>query len=106
MDEGRFLVTSADFNINRYRVSDLITDAIAPQVRHDHGAKFRMTYGAPIGSMVPESSVSGAARKYYDFYKDITWTFSGEIYDQRSNIVNFEFLNIKAQTLLTKVWNF
>ena len=107
MDKGKFLVSSAEFNKNQYRVANLAIDPVAPQVRHERGVRFRVTYGVPVWSFVNESDFGGGVgAKVYDLLKDVTWTGSAELFDQSANIVNFDYLNIQAQTMLTKVWNF
>jgi hypothetical protein len=101
--QGAFLVSSAEFNKSQYRANS----AAAFKLRHERGTRFRSTYGRPVGSFVEEAAFGeGVGAKVYDFVKDVTWTATGEIYDQQSNIINFDFLNFKAQTMLTKVWKF
>lgn len=46
------------------------------------------------------------AAKYFDFLRGFTWTVTGEILDQRSNIRNFDYRNRRTQTMLTRAWNF
>jgi hypothetical protein len=101
--DGAFLVSSAEYNKKEYRANS----TAAFKVRHDRGARFRFTYGRPISTLLNESAFgAGVGAKVYDFVKDITWTGTGEIFDQESNIINFDYINFKAQTLLTKVWKF
>jgi hypothetical protein len=101
--DGAFLLSSADYSQKQYRANS----TAAFKVRHDRGVRFRVTYGRPVGSFVKESDFGGGVgSKVYDFVKDMTWTATGETFDQRSNIINFDYFNVQAQTLLTKVWKF
>lgn len=105
LGEGQFLLTGLDYATNLYKEPD---PAITPfQTRHDTQVRFRVTYGAPLSNFLSEAYFDTAAsKKYYDFLKDWTWTVTGEILDQGSNIPNFSYQNRRAQTMLTRSWDF
>ncbi len=105
LGEGQFLLTGLDYATNLYKEPDPSVTAF--QTRHDTQVRFRVTYGAPLSNFMSESYFgTEASKKYYDFLKDWTWTVTGEILDQGSNIPNFSYQNRRAQTMLTRSWDF
>ncbi len=102
---GKFLLTGLDYSWDLYKTTD---DSVTPfQVRHDNRARFRLTYGMSLDKFIVGATAGNpAAAKYFDFLRGFTWTVTGEILDQDSNIRNFDYRNRRAQTMLTRAWNF
>ncbi|MEX2615018.1 MAG: tetratricopeptide repeat protein [Alphaproteobacteria bacterium] len=105
LGEGQFLLTGLEYATNLYKEPDPSVTAF--QTRHDTQVRFRVTYGAPLGNFLSEAHFgTEASKKYYDFLKDWTWTVTGEVLDQGSNLPNFSYQNRRAQTMLTRSWDF
>lgn len=101
---GTFLLSNASYEAKLYKRED---NAITPfQVRHDNLLRLSITYGAPLGSLIKESYFGSTGKVYYDALKDLTWTITGELVEQASNIRNFSYSNRRAQMMFTRTWNF
>lgn len=104
LGEGQFILSSASFENKLYKRED---PAVTPfQVRHDQLLRIGITYGAPLGTMLDRLSLGKEGNVYYDAVKDITWTVTGELTEQMSNIRNFSYANRRAQMMFTRTWNF
>lgn len=102
---GKFLLTSLDHSWDLYKTAD--DSVTSSQVRHDNRIRFRLTYGMSLDKFIVDATAGNpAAAKYFDFLRGFTWTVTGEILDQNSNIRNFDYRNRRTQTMLTRAWNF
>ncbi len=101
LDKGQFLLSNVDFENKLYKRAD---PAVTPfQVRHDQLLRISITYGAPVGYLF---DLMNFKNPYFDSLRDFTWTVTGELTEQLSNIGNFSYANRRAQTMFTKTWNF
>ena len=96
LGKGQFLINSLNVQFDYYNEPEV---AIAGRFRKDKILRYRVTYGAPletllIGKILPRP------------FKDVTFTFSYEYYRDLSNITNYTYRNNKYQCLLTKKWEF
>ncbi len=96
LGKGQFLVNGVDMGRDYYDEPEV---AIAGRLRHDTSIRYRVTYGAPletllIGKILPKP------------FKDILFTFSYEYYRSLSNITNYTYLNNKYQLMLSKKLDF
>ncbi len=104
LGEGQFILSSASYEAKLYKQED---PAVTPfQVRHDNLVRLSVTYGAPLGTMLDRLSLGKEGNVYYDALKDITWTITGELTEQGSNIRNFSYANRRAQMMFSRTWNF
>ncbi len=101
LGEGQFLLSNASLENKLYKRADpLVTNF---QVRHDQLLRISLTYGASVGFLFDKMNFKHA---YFDALRDFTWTITGELTEQLSNIENFSYANRRAQTMFTKTWNF
>ncbi len=92
LGKGQFLLNSIDNGFDYYQIPDT---AIASQVRKDTTLRYRITYGAPLTTLLIGKILPGPL-------KDITATVSYEYYRSLSTITNYTYTNYKVQTLFTK----
>lgn len=98
---GQFLLTNGSYEAKLYKRAD---PGVTPfQVRHDNLVRLSVTYGATVGFLFDKLDFKHV---YFDALRDFTWTVTGELTEQASNIVNFSYSNRRAQTMLSKSWNF
>ncbi len=96
LGKGQFIINGVDLGRDVYDEPEV---AIAGRLRHDNSLRYRVTYGAPletllIGKVLPKP------------FKDILFTFSYEYYRSLSNITNYTYLNNKYQLMLSKKLEF
>lgn len=96
LPKGQFIINGVDLGRDVYDEPEM---AIIARVRRDNAIRYRLTYGAPletllIGKILPKP------------LKDILFTFSYEYYRSHSNITNYTYRNNKFQAMLTKKWDF
>lgn len=102
---GHFLLTDLSYTSNLYKEPDPAVTSLF--TRHDTKKIFRLTYGSPLSNFLSEAHFgTTASKKYYDFLKQWTWTVTGEFVEQGSNTINFSYQNRRAQTMLTRTWEF
>lgn len=102
LGEGQFLLSKGSYEAKLYKQADA---AVTPfQVRHDNLLRLRVTYGAPLGLIMDKMNIG--QNVYSDALRDVTWTVTGEIINQGSNIRNFSYLNKRAQMMFTRSWKF
>lgn len=92
LPKGQFVINSFYVNFDNYDDAEL---SVASRVRHDRTFRYRVTYGAPletllIGKILPKP------------LKDIVFTFSYEFYRALSSITNYSYTDNKFQCILTK----
>lgn len=102
LGEGQFILTNASYEAKNYKQPDPAVTNF--QTRHDNVFRLRFTYGAPLGMIMDKFDIGQSG--YFDIFRDFTWTVTAEIYDQASNIKNFSYQNRRAQTMLSRTWNF
>ncbi len=94
--KGQFIINTMNVYFDRYVAPDF---AIATRKRHDDILRYRVTYGAPletllIGKILPKP------------FKDIVFTASYEYYRSLSNVTNYTYKDHKFQLLWTKRMEF
>lgn len=93
---GQFLLTNFTYQRDRYDEADIF---ISGRTRHDDIYRVRATYGAPLGFLI-------GAGKIWRGLEDVTLSGSLEYLKSSSNIVNFDYENMRVQGLFTKTWRF
>jgi hypothetical protein len=101
LSDGQFLLSNASFENRLYKQSDPVVTPF--QVRHDQTLRMSITYGAPVGLLFDTLNIT---TPYLDELRNFTWTFTGELTEQLSNIRNFSHANRRAQTMFTRTWKF
>jgi hypothetical protein len=102
LGEGQFLLSNASYEAKLYKIND---PAVTPfQKRHDNLVRLSVTYGAPLGFVMDKIGIGDNA--YFGPLRDVTWTMTGELVEQASNIENFSYSNRRAQMMFTRTWNF
>ena len=96
LKKQQFLINTFNYYADDYEGPEL---AVAGRDRHDNIIRYRVTYGAPlttllIGKLLPKP------------FKDILFTGTYEYYHALSNITNYTYGNNKFQCLLSKRWEF
>ena len=102
LGDGQFLLSSGTFENRLYKEADPAITSF--QVRHDQLARIRVTYGAPLGFIMDKLNIGQSV--FSDALRDITWTITGELTEQGSNIRNFSYSNKRAQMMFTRTWKF
>lgn len=92
LPRSQFIINNFNLYVDAYQGPEI---SIAGRIRHDKIFRYRVTYGAPlttllIGKILPK------------LLQDISLTFSYEFYRSLSNITNYSYTNNKLEGLLTK----
>ena len=96
--KGQFLINALTAGFDQYDEPDL---ALASRERHDRNMRYRLTYGAPLGTLLfPLKKILPGE------VKNITATFSYEYYRAYSNYANYSYHSNQVQMLFTKRWEF
>ncbi len=96
--QGQFLINALTAGFDQYDEPDL---ALASRERHDRNLRYRVTYGAPLGTLLfPLKKILPGE------VKNITTTFSYEYYRAFSNYANYSYHSNQIQMLFTKRWEF
>jgi hypothetical protein len=95
LGRGQFLLSSLSAGRDVYEDPDIAL--VSARTRRDTNLRFRSTYGAPL-----ETIFGAIGVELPDYVSDITFTVGLELFRSYSNITNFEYDNVKLQTLLTK----
>ncbi|MDG4718404.1 MULTISPECIES: tetratricopeptide repeat protein [Thalassospira] len=105
---GSYISGSVRYNVDQYREADYLVTGNSPQRRMDRSIRTRLTYGAPLGALLPDNLFgdSETANQIVDFLAPISWSITGEYLDTNSNIPNYEYHNARAQVFLTRRWEF
>lgn len=93
---GQFLLNTGAFQLDRYNEADPF---VSGRTRTDKVFRYRLTYGVPLGSFVPEAWL-------WDPLEDVVGTAALEYLRSSSNIPNFDYKNLKTQVLFSKTWRF
>jgi hypothetical protein len=94
LGDGQFIATSASIGTDSYDEPDA---SIASFSRRDDNRRFRTGYTLPLGNLFGWAGQEVAAS-----LEDVTLTFSAEHFAARSNIPNYDYSNLRLQTLLVK----
>lgn len=96
LGEGQFLIGALSFERLIYDEVDPIVD---PEiVRRDNTYRARLTYGTPLSTLFGDDLPDGLG--------DVVWTATAEVTRAVSNLPNYSYWNVRAQTLLSKRWEF
>ena len=87
--KGRFLLSSANLDIDSYAGPDIVT---APQTRRDDKVRLAWTFGQPLGFL---------ARPF----EPLLLTCTYEFLQTNSNILNYGYTNNKVNAMLTYRWS-
>jgi len=94
LGDGQFIATSASIGMDSYDEPDA---SIASFSRRDDNRRFKTGYTLPLGNLFGWAGQEVAAS-----LEDVTLTFSAEHFAARSNIPNYDYSNLRLQTLLVK----
>jgi hypothetical protein len=96
---GQFLVSQAIYEIDVYDAPDPF---VSSRTRRDQIFRARLTYGAPISTLL------GAVSSWTlpESLADLTMLAVGEYVYSDSNIENYTYDNWRGQLLLSKTWTF
>jgi tetratricopeptide (TPR) repeat protein len=105
---GSYISGGIRYGKDQYRDPDFLTTGNSPQHRTDRTTRTRLTYGAPLSTILPTDLFgdSGTANQILGFLAPISWSVTGEYLDTKSNIPNYEYHNARAQVFLTRRWEF
>jgi hypothetical protein len=92
LPRSQFVINNFNLYFDNYKGPEI---SIAGRVRHDKIFRYRVTYGAPLTTLLIGKILPG-------FLKDIGFTFTYEFYRSLSNITNYSYTNNKLEGLLTK----
>lgn len=94
LGRGQFILNNFSIGRDIYEQNDPLISGLT---RHDLNLRYRTTYGAPLETIFGWAGIQLAPE-----IADITFTAGLELFRSYSNITNFEYDNVKFQTLLTK----
>lgn len=105
---GSYLSGSLRHSRDQYRDADFLVTGNAPQHRKDETTQLRLTYGTPLATILPSGLLgeSTAAKQILGFLAPINWSVSSGYLITQSNIPNYDYRNARAQTFLTRRWEF
>jgi tetratricopeptide (TPR) repeat protein len=105
---GSYISGSIRYGKDQYRDPDFLTTGNSPQHRTDRTIRTRLTYGAPLSTILPTDLFgdSATANQILGFLAPINWSITGEYLNTDSNIPNYEYHNARAQVFLTRRWEF
>jgi hypothetical protein len=105
---GSYISGSIRYGMDQYRDPDFLTTGNSPQHRTDRSTRTRLTYGAPLSTILPTDLFgdSETANQILGFLAPINWSVTGEYLNTKSNIPNYEYHNARAQVFLTRRWEF
>ena len=93
---GQFLMTAAEASLDRYNGPN---ETISARTRVDRTFVGRMTYGAPVSTIVP---IDGLPSEF----DRIVMTATAEGTRVLSNLASYDYANVRGQVLLSRRWEF
>lgn len=94
LGDGQFVATSASIGTDSYIEPDT---SIASFSRRDDNRRYRTGYTLPLGNLFGWAGADAASS-----LEGVTLTFSAEHFTARSNVPNYDYSNLRLQTLLVK----
>lgn len=95
---GQFILSRLAMSWDYYPWEDI---AVIGKRRLDRPVRARITYGTPLGYWAGVIN-----QPLPEPLGDILFTMAGEYFTSRSNILNYNYKNLRAETMLTKKWAF
>lgn len=90
--KSQFVINSLDLGVDAYDEVDIV---IAARRRRDKTLRYRVTYGAPLETLLIGKVLPGPM-------KNINFTFTYEYFRSFSNITSYTYRNNKFQLMLSK----
>ncbi len=94
LGDGQFIASSATIGTDSYQDPET---SIASFARRDDTRRYRTGYTLPLGNLF-----AWAGKEAGEALDGVTLTFSAEHYTARSNVPNYDYSNLRLQTLLVK----
>jgi hypothetical protein len=109
LENRHFLSSSLMLGARQYKASDTLIVGNTGQRRIEQPFRARVTYGMPLTDLIGDAWLDRSVNSndgILSFANGATVAFTGELFYQRSNITNFQYLNRRAQVMVTRPFTF